>query len=81
MTEIEIQRDILNQVIKKIITRIKEYEKQLEVQKKEKSFFGGFSDCGQSYDDNVIKTEAIISELISQKISLEKWRKKLLFLE
>lgn len=34
MTEIEIQRNMLNQVIKKIIARITEYQKQLEVEKK-----------------------------------------------
>lgn len=79
MTEIEIQRDMLNQVIKKIITRIKELQKQLEVEKKDRSALGMYEDCGQYYQDQVKKTEAIIEELISQKISLEKWRKKLLF--
>jgi predicted DNA-binding protein YlxM (UPF0122 family) len=77
MTEIEIQRNMLNQVIKKIIARITEYQKQLEVEKKDRSELGMFEDCGQYYQDQVKKTEAIIEELISQKIYLEKWRKKL----
>jgi hypothetical protein len=77
MNEIEIQREILNQVIKKTIGRIKELQKQLEVEKKERKELGYYEDCGSFYQEQVIKTEAVISELISQKISLEKWRKKL----
>lgn len=77
MTEIEIQRDILKQVIKKIIARIKNLQKQLEVEKKYRSAYGMFEDCGQYYQDQVTKTESVIEELISQKISFEKWRKKL----
>jgi hypothetical protein len=79
MTEVEIQRDILNQVIKKTIGRIKELQKQLEVEKKERHELGSYSDCGEFYREQVIKTESVISELIEQKISLEKWRKKLMF--
>lgn len=77
MNEVEIQRDILSQVIKKIIARIKELQKRLEVEKREECSLGGYEDCGQFYGDAVKKTEAAISELINQKISLEKWRKKL----
>ena len=77
MNEIEIQREILNQVIKKTIGRIRELKKQLEVEKQEQKESGGYEDCGSFYQDAVTKTEAVISELISQKISLEKWRKKL----
>lgn len=36
MDEIKIQREILSQVIKKNILRIKELQKKLEVEKKEK---------------------------------------------
>ena len=77
MNEIEIQREILNQVIKKTICRIKELKKQLEVEKQDRKELGMYEDCGSFYQDAVIKTEAVISELVSQKISLEKWRKKL----
>lgn len=77
MNEIEIQREILNQVIKKTIGRIKELQKQLEVEKQEQKELGGYEDSGSFYQDAVTKTEASISELVSQKISLEKWRKKL----
>lgn len=77
MNEIEIQREILNQVIKKTIGRIKELQKQLEVEKEERKEFGRYEDCGSFYQDSVTRTEAVISELVSQKISLEKWRKKL----
>jgi hypothetical protein len=77
MNEIEVQREILNQVIKKTIGRIKELQKQLEVEKQERKELGVYEDCGSFYQDAVIKTEAVISELVSQKISLEKWRKKL----
>ena len=77
MNEIEIQREILNQVIKKTIGRIKELQKQLEVEKQEQKELGRYEDCGSFYQEQVIKTEAVISELVSQKISLEKWIKKL----
>lgn len=77
MNAIEIQRDVLNQVIKKTIGRIKELKQQLEVQKKDSIEMGHYSDCGSFYQDAVTKTEAVIEELVSQKISLEKWRKKL----
>jgi len=77
MNEIEIQRKILNQVIKKTIGRIKELQKQLEGEKQDLRELGNYEDCGSYYQEQVIKTEAVISELVSQKISLEKWRKKL----
>lgn len=79
MSEIEIQREILNQVIKKTIIRIKELQKQLEIEKKDRKELGIFEDCGSYYNEKVVATEAVISELISQKISLEKWRSKLKF--
>lgn len=79
MSEIEIQREILNQVIKKTIIRIKELQKQLEIEKKDRKELGIFEDCGSYYNEKVVSTEAVISELISQKISLEKWRSKLKF--
>jgi hypothetical protein len=41
---------------------------------------GYYSDCGSFYQDAVTRTEAVISELISQKIMFEKWRKKLKYL-
>ena len=77
MNEIETQIEILNQVIKKTISRIKELQKQLEVEKQEQKELGCYEDCGSFYQEAVIKTEAVISELVSQKISIEKWRKKL----
>lgn len=77
MNEIEIQREMLNKIIKQTIARIKQLQKQLEVEKKECSELGHYSDCGSFYQDAVTRTEAVISELISQKITLQKWRKKL----
>jgi hypothetical protein len=77
MNEIEIQREMLNKIIKQTIARIKKLQKQLEVEKKECSELGHYSDCGSFYQDAVTRTEAVISELISQKITLQKWRKKL----
>lgn len=77
MDEIKIQREILSQVIKKNILRIKELQKQLEVEKKERKELGIYEDCGSFYQEAVIKTESAISELVKQKISFERWRKKL----
>lgn len=50
MSEIEIQREILNQVIKKTIIRIKELQKQLEIEKKDRKELGIFEDCGSYYN-------------------------------
>ena len=77
MNEIEIQREILNQVIKKTIGRIKELQIRLDCEKQDRRDFGMFEDCGSYYQEKVAATEAIIEELISQKISFEKWRNKL----
>ena len=75
----EIKREMLKLVIKSTITRIKELQKQLEVEKQERKELGGYEDCGSFYQEQVIRTESAISELVSQKISLEKWRKKLTY--
>ena len=73
----EIERAILKEAIKHTITRIKNLKKTLETQKVEKKEMGGYEDCGQFYCDEVMRTEAKIEVLVSQKISFEKWRKKL----
>jgi hypothetical protein len=62
MTEPEIQRAILKQLIKKVIVRIKEVQQE----------------CKDAYSqEDVWIKQGIENELISWKISLEKWRKKL----
>ena len=77
MTTIDIQRDMLNQVAKKLIKRIKELKIRLEEDEKEERLMGHYEDCGQFYSDQVTGTKAKIEELVSQKISIEKWRKSL----
>lgn len=62
MNEIEIQRELLNTLVKQVEKRIK------EVQQEKKDAY--------SQEDVWIK-QGIENELISWKISLEKWRKKL----
>ena len=79
MNEVEIKREILNEIIKKTIKRIKSLQVQLEEEKVDRKNFGVFEDCGDFYREQVIQTKAVISELVSQKISLEKWRKKLTY--
>ena len=75
MNEIEIQIEILNQVIKKTIGRIKDIQKQLEVEKQERKELGGYEDCGSFYQDAVIKTEAVISTSIRLAFPLApKWK-------
>lgn len=66
MNEIEIQRKVLKDVIKKVISRIK------DVQTEGKNAY--------SQEDVWIKA-GVEAELISMKISLEKWRKKLKYLD
>jgi len=71
------QIEILNEIIKKTIKRIKLLQLRLIEEKKECRLMGSYEDCGQFYKDEVKITEAVIKELVSQKISFEKWRKKL----
>lgn len=79
--KIDIQREMLNEVIKSTIKRIKELQHQLALEQEERRCFGSYEDCGQFYCDQVTKTEAAVAELINQKISFEKWRKKLQYEE
>lgn len=69
--------ELLTKIIKDTINRIKELQLQLEKEEKEEKELGCYEDCGSFYKENVIKTKAIIAELIKQKIRYEKWRKKL----
>ena len=62
MNEIEIQRELLNTLVKKVEKRIKEVQQE--------------KNDAYSQEDVWIK-EGIEYELINWKISLEKWRKKL----
>lgn len=77
MSEIEAQRAILKEVVKSIIRRIKALKVELISDKELLRQFGGYEDCGSSYEAGVERTEAKISELIDQKIHFEKWRTKL----
>lgn len=60
--EIEAQREILNQLTKQVIKRIKEVQQE--------------TNEAYTQEDVWIK-QGIERELINWKISLEKWRKKL----
>lgn len=73
----EIQIELLKLIVKQTINRIKALQKELENDKKLRKEFGMYEDCGESYQVAVERTEARISELIGQKITFEKWRKKL----
>ena len=75
--KIESQREILNVVIKDIIKRIKQLQKDLVLQKEDCRCFGHYEDCGSFYQEQVSNTEAIIEELIRQKINFERKRKHL----
>ena len=67
--------DFSKGMIKVLIDRIKELQKTLPKKIDDRSHFGGFEDCGDFYIAEVDETKAIISELISIKIKLEKFRK------
>jgi hypothetical protein len=62
MNEIEIQRELLNTLVKQVEKRIKEVQQECK--------------AAYSQEDVWIK-QGIEHELIAWKISLEKWRKKL----
>jgi hypothetical protein len=62
MNEIEIQRELLNTLVKQVERRIKEVQQE----------------CKDAYSqEDVWIKQGIEHELIGWKISLEKWRKKL----
>lgn len=67
----------MKEIVKHLIRRIKQLQAQLEVEKQQRKEFGYYEDCGSFYNEQVIKTEAVISELISQKIQIEKIIKRL----
>lgn len=73
MSEVEIQRDILDQLIKKNTERINELRGRIEVEKENDLMSGGRADLGSFYGMFLAKTEAVIAELIEQNKSLEKW--------
>lgn len=75
--KIEAQREILNVVVKDIIKRIKHLQKEIIAQKEDRRDFGYYEDCGSFYREQVIETEAVIEELIKQKIHFERKRKHL----
>jgi hypothetical protein len=60
MTEVEIQRDMLNQVVKHTIVRIKELQKQLVIEKKDRHELGSYSDCGEFYREHNLKKTIFI---------------------
>ena len=62
MNEIEIQRELLNTLVKQVEKRIKEVQQEIK--------------NAYTQEDVWIK-QGIEKELINWKISLEKWRKKL----
>lgn len=68
-------------IVKHIIFRIKELQKQLVIEKQERKELGRYEDCGDFYQEQVMKTEAVISELISQKIQIEKLIKREKYVE
>jgi len=62
MNEIEIQRELLNKLVKQVENRIKEVQKEA---------------INAYTQEDVYVKNGIEQELINWKISLEKWRKKL----
>lgn len=69
--------DGVKDCVKHLIKEIKKEKKHLLYDQKMKSQFGHFSDCGDSYCRAVDERNTRISVLVQQKISLEKYSKKL----
>jgi hypothetical protein len=63
--EIEVQRELLNQIVKQLEKRIKQVQKERDL-----SF----------HQDDVWIKDGIQRELIGWKIHLQKWRKKLRYI-
>lgn len=73
--EAENQREILNEVKKHLIERIKTLQKSLTEQQKQDQYSRNFD--GYSFDES-LKLTGKIEELIIQKIYIERLRKSLL---
>lgn len=71
------QSEAVKDCAKHIERKIKQEQKYLEYEKKDARNFGMFEDCGQFYVDKVTERETRIKTLIEEKISLEKYAKKL----
>jgi hypothetical protein len=71
--KIEIQRDILHQVAKRLSKEIKALKKQLEFEKEHSKYMWKYD----GWDDSIKRIEIEIGVLVQQKIKHEKWRKLL----
>lgn len=69
--------DGVKDCVKHLIKEIKKEKKLLEHDEKLRSKFGYFEDCGESYQRAVHERKARIEALIEQKISMEKYSRKL----
>lgn len=63
--------------IKFIEKRCKEQKKEIEIATKNRQDFGMFDDCGESYTIAEYEEKAKLQAMVSIKISLEKYAKKL----
>lgn len=62
---------------KHLIKKIKTEQSFLEREKADERAFGIFGDCGEFYRNAVTERESLIKVMVKQKISLEKFSKKL----
>jgi len=63
--------------VKWLEKKLKEEKKELEVDNKNYATWGMFSDCGPSYENDVIERKARMESLVEAKVSLEKYMRKL----
>jgi hypothetical protein len=73
--------ELLKILIKNKINEIKQWQIKLQIDENNFSDFGGYDECGDSYRIELKITQGIINVLIKQKISLEKYYKKLRYEE
>ena len=71
------QSQAVKDCAKHLIKKIKTEKKLLKAEQADARHFGMFDDCGEFYINRVTEREARISVLVEQKISLEKYSKKL----
>lgn len=71
------QSEAVKDCAKHLERKIKREQKYLEHEQQDARHFGIFEDCGQFYVDKVKERETRIKTLIEEKISLEKYAKKL----
>lgn len=71
------QSEAIKNCVKHLKEKIKKEQQSLKIEEAEYSHFRSFDDCGDYYESKVKERKTRIEILMEEKISLEKYSKKL----